>query len=261
MWCLPRPWFIKNAFTGTSLAVQQLRLCFIGGVERRSCKLSRWGNASTAVLTEYQLKKAGRRSLNNQSCKKEPHKTRQDKRKKKKKGNKNRTYTLGKSCLKREGSPWEPPHGPCWMELQGVWNQPERSVHGLVCCQAGEEIITLTAATLHLPAQDAHILVQSSLVMKLSQCRQQERTWFGCMQRQFRKTECGSRLWLGVNMGLTLVTTGSPNINVKVGQSPVIEDTLSCSQLWPCQILNILTSEQTVGAPKTGDSFSEIWGS
>ena len=64
------------------------------------------------------------------------------------------------------------------------------------------EVPALTAATLlHLPAQDAHILVQSSLVMKLSPVqRQQERTWFGCaetVQRAWSVDQAAT----GVNMG------------------------------------------------------------
>lgn len=59
----------------------------------------------------------------------------------------------------------------------------------------------------------------------------------------------------GVNMGCSLVHHRSPNINVKVGQRSVIEDTLSCSQLMRADLrsMHTLTSEQTVGAsPKRG---------
>lgn len=125
MWCLPRPQFIKEIpFTGTCLQSQQLRLSStIGGMELRSCKLSRWGNASTTVLTEYQLK-AGRRSWTTKAPRKKlrPDRT---KRKRKKKEIKNRTYTLGKSCERGKVHPPGTPLASWDGAPQGSQNRPE----------------------------------------------------------------------------------------------------------------------------------------
>ena len=55
---------------------------------------------------------------------------------------------------------------------------------GWFAAKQDREVPALTDATLlHLPAQEAHLLVQSSLVMKQASVhRQQERTWFGCAE-------------------------------------------------------------------------------
>lgn len=134
---------------------------------------------------------------------------------------------------------------------------------GWFAAKQDREVPALTAATLlHLPARDAHPLVQSSLVMKLRlQCTDNRRELGLAVQRQFRGPGVWTRLQLGCTCDGALVHHRSPNVNVKGGSQvnhrrlTVMLTALAVPDL---RSMHTLTSEQTAGAPKTGDSFSEL---